>query len=221
MGTFTPSWSYNASYDHYFYREADDDFAIAYPLTNALNFSTYVDIKSFTAGLDYAYMFGNASAHRIRGNLMYALRGKDLWFIDRLTFMPGISAMLGNQEIYHVYPTFQYSQREAIGIIADKIGRRNLLWLYRNNREVFNALLSEFLNNNIVWEEDIDDAFGLMNWSISAPVYLFMNRFSLLLYYNLNIPVALPGEELDLEVNSYFGCTLMYDIPFLHRKDKR
>lgn len=217
MGNLTPSWSFMLGYDHYFYREEDDDFATSYPLTNALNASTYIDVGSFSAGIDYSYLFGSKSAHRLRGNLMYVLRGKKFWFVDRFTFMPGASAMMGDQEIYNLYPTFQYSRREAIGVIAEKVGRRNLLWLYRNNRDAYNALLDEFINDNILWEENIENVFGLMNYSISAPLYLFIGRFSILVYYNLNIPVALPGEELDLNPNSYFGCTLMYDIPFIKK----
>jgi hypothetical protein len=221
MGTLTPSWTYNLSYDHYFYRQEDqeENFGISYPLTNALNVSSDLDIRSFTTGVDYAYMFGKANAHRLRGNLMYTFRGVDLWFVERFVFMPGVTAMFGNQEIYNIYPTYMYSRREAIDMIANKIGKRNLIWLYRNNRELFNALLEEFMNNNIMWQEDVDDAFGLMNVSLSAPLYLSIGNFSLLVFYNLNIPIALPGEELNPVTNSYFGCTLMYDIPFIHNSN--
>jgi hypothetical protein len=68
---------------------------------------------------------------------------------------------------------------------------------------------------HITIEEERNNVFGLMNYSFSAPFHFYIDRFSLLLYYNLNVPVALPGESIEVNPNSYFGCTLMYDIPFI------
>ena len=217
MGFINSKWTYTVSYDHFFYHQgkiAEDEIPIAYPLTNAANISSYYDIGHFSLGLDYSFLFGDERAHRIRGNLLYMLTKKNWGFIDRFVFMPGASILYGDQNVYQLYQNYQYNYQESLAILGKKLGRQNLRWLYDNNRTVFNKLVEEFQIRHMTIEEEKKNVFGLMNYSFSAPFYFYVDRFSLLVYYNLNVPVALPGEEIDLSPNSYFGCTLMYDIPF-------
>jgi hypothetical protein len=183
-------------------------------LTNAINTSSYYNIKNFSLGADYSFLFGDERAHRIRGNLLYTFTKKNWGFVDRFIFMPGASILYGNQEVYKLYQNYQYSRRESLNILSDKLGRKNLLWIYRNNRPLFDQLVKEFRLSHMTIEEESANVFGLMNYSFSAPFHFYISRFSVLLYYNLNVPVSLPGENIDVSPNSYFGCSLTYDIPF-------
>lgn len=215
MGNIVKSWSYSLSYDHYFYQTPKDDKPLySYPLTNALNASSYFDIKFLTLAVDYSFMFGEMSTNRLRGSIIFNLQKNDFWFTDRISFMPSLSVLAGDQKIYHLYPNYKASYRKSLEQIRDIIGVQRFRQLWRDNRKLLFKMASSVLDDNMIIEEEVDDVFGIMNYSLLAPVYLYINNFTILLYYNFNIPVALPGEDLQLDPNSYFGATLIYNIPF-------
>lgn len=201
MGSFTPKWSLYASYDHYFYNTNELETDLLYPLTNSLNFSTYYDLKLVSAGVDYGFLFGKESAHRIRPSISGVLRFTNIGFIDRISIMPGISGLWGNQTILISTPNYQLVQQ-----LINRIGERRFRLLYRYKPEVVESLILDDYSE--------EDAFGLMNYSISLPVYLYIGYFGLSASYSLNFPVALPGEELDLSMNSFFGINASYTFPF-------
>ncbi len=219
MGTLTKSWTYTVSYDHYFYQKpTDDEFVYSYPITNALTASSYYDIKFFTLAVDYSFMFGDMTAHRIRGNAMFNIRTKKFWFIDRVTFVPTVSVLAGNQKIYYLYPNYKASYKASLEEIRDIIGVQRFRYLWINNRRLLFKMASNLLENNLVLEEETKDVFGVMNYSLSIPVYIYVKHFTFLFYYTFNLPVALPGENIQLDPNSYFGGTLIYNIPFFKIK---
>jgi len=201
MGSFTPKWSLYASYDHYFYNNSELETDLAYPLTNSLNFSTYYDFKWASAGVDYGFMFGSEMAHRIRPSISGVLRFTNIGFIDRISIMPAISGLWGNQTILVSTPNYQLVQQ-----LKNRIGERKFRLLYRYKPEVIESLILD--------DYAEEAAFGLMNYSFSLPVYIYIGYFGLSASYSLNFPVALPGEELDLSMNSYFGITTSYTLSF-------
>ncbi len=227
MGNVTNKWTYTVSYDHYFYNNsAIDDVLIYYPLTSGLNASTYLELGTFTLAGDYSYLFGEETAHRARGSLMHMFSKKNWGFIDRIVFMPSISMLLGNSDIYHittVYPEINFETRYEIRqYMFIDYDEQRVRYLWRNNREKYKEL--ERLTY-LKYKDDLADytiisenVFGLMNYSLSAPLYLYINNFTFALSYHYNIPVALPGEELSLTPNSYAGATVIYNIPFLKKK---
>ena len=89
--------------------------------------------------------------------------------------------------------------------IVDRIGIRRFMQLYKNKREEV---------ENIILETTANDVFGLMNYSFSIPVYTYVGNFTLLSSYTLSVPVALPGELIDVTPNSFFGISLIYNIYF-------
>jgi hypothetical protein len=219
IGNINPKWNYSLSYDHFFYHHAQTDengYELYFPLTNSLNASSYYDISLLTIGTDYSYLFGQESAHRIRGYLSLNLRTKKkIGFIDRMVFLPTASILLGNQKIYYMSENYRYSYEESLKIVRNMIGRTNFSRLWRNKREILFMMADEVMKDNVILQEDSENVFGIMNYSLSAPIFLYMGKFSVTLSYHLNIPVALPGEDLNLDPNSYFGCSVMYNIPFI------
>lgn len=227
MGILTKKWTFTTSYDHYFYQKSDTDELAYYPITNSANISTYLEWKHLTFSMDYSYMFGEEQAHRLRGNVMLTL-AKDNWgFIDRFVFMPTASLLMGNAYVYQltpVYPTLNLETRYAIRqIMFEQYGEMYVRHLWRNQKEEYLALENEIYQNNKDQLSDYivtsDNVFGIMNYSLSAPFYFYLNNFTFALSYHYNIPVALPGEELTLENNSYLSATLIYNIP-LRKKNK-
>ena len=201
MGFINSKCSFFGSYDHFFYNENLDETTEPYPLNNSLNLSTYYDLKWVSAGFDYGFLFGSETAHRIRPNISGLFRFKDIGFIDRITIMPGISGIWGNQTILISNPNYQLVKQ-----LIQRIGLRKFRILYQNRPEVVEGLV---LND---YTEQ--DSFGLMNYSINLPVYVYIGKLGISASYSLNFPVALPGEELDLSTNSYFGVSASYTLYF-------
>lgn len=229
FGKFTKKWTYTLSYDHYFYRitEGEDDF-IYYPITNTLNASTYVEMGNMTLAGDYSFLFGEEKAHRVRVNLMYTLSKNNWGIIDRFVFMPTASILLGNSDIYQltpIYPSVNLRTRYDLRqLLFREYGEQVIRYLWQHNRDKYIELEREMYNQ---YKEEFrdyllttDNVFGIMNYSLSAPFYFYIDNFTFALSYHYNIPVELPGEDLNLEPNSYIGATLLYNIPFI-KKNKR
>jgi len=229
FGKFTKKWTYTLSYDHFFYQKPEsDDELIYYPITNSLNASTFLELGKFTLAADYSYLFGDENAHRVRANLMYTISKNNWGFIDRFVFMPTASMLMGNSYIYQitpVYPTLNISDRYDIRqVMFDEYGEMYVRYLWRHDRKAYFELEQDIYDQ---YKDDYSDytltannVFGIMNYSLSAPFYFYVNNFTFALSYHYNIPVALPGEDLDLEPNSYIAATLLYNIPFLKKKKK-
>jgi hypothetical protein len=223
MGTLSHKWTYTLSYDHYFYNtQGQEDSLIYYPLTNSVNLSTFFDLGQFTLAGDYSFLFGEESAHRLRFNLMYTISKNNWGFIDRFVFMPSASILMGNATIYQInpiYPEWNLATRYDIRqIMFKEYGEYFIRYLWRNNREEYLKLekttYENYKDELTGYEYIPENKYGIMNYSLSAPFYFYINQFTLALSYIYNIPVALPGEELQLENNSYVGVSLIYNIPF-------
>jgi hypothetical protein len=205
MGLIGKRWNYFVSYDRFMYHQSDEDeLIIEYPLKNSLNASINYNIGGFTLGTDYSFMFGEETSHRVRLNLGYSYWTKKVWIFDNIGFNPNLSVLAGNQNITSIVFNQEIARENSRDLIR-QIGRRRYLDLYQNNRNLLILLLSEEQTNNV---------FGIMNYSIFVPVTFRMKQTTLMLNYSLNFPVALPGEEgLDTSPNSYVSATLLFNIP--------
>lgn len=227
MGVLTPKWTYTFGYDRYFYQKPDSsELDVYYPFSNSINATSYVELGKFTLTSDYSFLFGEEQSHRLRAGLMYSITGRKIGFIDRLVFIPGISMLLGNSDIYKVSPIYPEmnlrTKYDLHRLMVQDYGRAHISYLWRKDRPKYRELeqltyeqYKDELVNYIVEDEN---AFGIMNYSFSAPLYLYVNQFTLGLTYHYNIPVELPGEDLDSAPNSYVGATLMYSMPFKKHK---
>ena len=229
LGNLTRKWTYTLSYDHFFYNTPENtDALIYYPITNSLNASTYLELGKFTLAGDYSYLFGEENAHRLRGNLMYTFSKNNWGFIDRFVFMPTASILMGNSDIYQITPIYPetnlQTRYEIRQIMFTEYGERLIRYLWNNQKDKYLELEKYTYEK---YRDDIADfiittnnIFGVMNYSLSAPFYFYVHNFTFALSYHYNIPVALPGEELSLKPNSYVGATLIYNIPFLKKKNR-
>ncbi len=232
MSTLSTKSHISLTYDHYFYHEQDtgsqetfSDMPI-YPLTNSISASGYLDIKSFTIGVDYSFLFGQKNAHRIRGNLMYNWSKNHWGFIDRFVLMPTASILLGNDDIYYLSASNQYSTTALNKLLIQKMielyGYHQVAMLWKTDRKQFNTLkqsvYNQYYDEFVNYTLESKNSFGIMNYSFSLPVYIYIGHFLFALSYNYNIPVPLPGENIDVSPNSYISASLFYNIPFRRKQ---
>lgn len=205
MGSILPKWNFIASYEHFFYSSNREYEDLIYPLTNSLNASTYLDLKHLSLGIDYAFMFGQETAHRMRPNLYGIIRIKNIGFIDEIDIFPTISMLIGNQTLYFLDEN--YSQIQSV---LEQYGINNFNRFSRRHPRMAEYILA----NYITYDERTENVFGIMNYSMSLPVMVKISNFSLSTGYYINFPIALPGEDIDLSPNNYFNISLIYTIPF-------
>ncbi len=195
-----PHFSVTAFYDHYFYFQGNDSLPYKYPFTNSLNLSPYLDLKFLSIGVNYSFLFGNENAHRIRPDIYLNLSIKNIGIIRKIQFLPGASIYLGNQDVVAFSNNFIDLKK-----FISEVGISRFRQLYKRYGK---SLL------NYVMQEQVTNEFGIMNYNFSVPVNIYFGSMTLSLSYFYNIPVALPGEQIDITPNSFFSTSLLYTFPF-------
>ena len=227
LGSFTNKWTYTLSYDHFFYNVPDEEL-LYYPITNSLNISSFLELGKFTVSGEYSYLFGDEEAHRVRGNIMFNITKSNLGFIDRFVFLPTVSILLGSSYIYNITPIYPninlQTRRDVRQIMFDQYGELPIRLLWRNNRDEYLKLerqtFTEYRDQLIDYEITTNNVFGIMNYTLSAPFYFYIDNFTFAFSYHYNIPVALPGEDFSLKPNSYAGISVIYNLPFKKKSTK-
>lgn len=230
MQSLGKRWTLDAGYDHFFYSSdggTDEEPGLFFPLTNAFNGAVYYNLKWVSIGSEYSFLFGSETAHRLRWSVMSDINIRTGFFIERIKIMPGAAILLGNANIYYLNPTLPYSQAEVFRYVhrklAEEVGPVRLRLIRQNNREYYNELMSDaydrYRDDLQVYDIQQDKAFGAMNYSVFLPVYAYIGNFSVNFQYQYNIPVALPGENIILEPNSFFGIGLSYFLGFRKKRE--
>ncbi len=219
LGLLNESWSYNVSYDRSFFNGAESS------ITNSLIGGFSWTKKYLSANINYSYWFGEVSAHRLTPGLSgyFNLKPKQSIF-TRIVIMPTASILLGNQAIINI--RFNDNERVRRTVALANVDERRIRQMVDNGvltrqqaLAIFVLKNAENLNLNqaqydriydFLYTEETTEAFGIMNYYFTLPVSLYINQFSLLLSYTYNIPVALPGESLDLENTGYLSVGLSY-----------
>jgi hypothetical protein len=190
--------------------------------------------KFIDAGIDYSYLYGNETAHRVvahaNGNLKFKFKG----FIDAVSFMPGISMQWGNADIvYWRQPRTALSDlywliRDNQYPRLDKGDYRKLAYLLENNRtpaatfflrqrDYTDVQIGNLFDAYYDGSYNFQDTFGFMNFSVSLPVVVRSGRLSLLLNYTFNQPQALPGENYSYDSNSFFSSSVSYMFSWIKK----
>jgi hypothetical protein len=179
---FSNRFSVMASYDHYFYSLAGDSYV---PYRNTLSITPIVELKPISFTANYAFYFGDQTAHRIMPGLSITLKKKKFWKLDRVTITPSVFVLWGNESI------------TTLEIVLPKTPQER-----RNNRLQYGTPYSVVqVNKNV---------FGLMNYAISIPLNISYKRFGVTFTYTYNIPKALSGEPLTVSESTYLSGSLLY-----------
>jgi hypothetical protein len=184
MNSPTKWWSFMTEYNRYIYSDVAEDEYIAYK--NNIGISNFFDLQPFTFRLDYQFYFGDKQAHRINPSVMYNFEKRNLGKINRISFYPTISFLMGSEQFTEYKP---YASTLAGAIFRQ---RRGLPLYYEETRT----------------------EFGMLNYSFVAPISISIKNWFFILSYTYNIPKALPGESIELVNSGYVSASVSRRIEF-------
>lgn len=159
------------------------------PYKNTISVTPLLEFKPVTFLVNYSFYFGDSYVHRIMPGLSGRIQRKKWAGLDRISFSPAVYMLLGNEIITEInYP---------YGPIEERIRQRR----------------------GLPWYEQIDrNVFGIMNYTLSAPLGVTYRNWNFTITYNYNIPKALPGEAAVYEESSFLSGSLSYFIDLKRNK---
>lgn len=240
MKFLSKGWSTSASYDRWIYNKSDAEASSYASFKNSINFSGAYTSKHFYGSLDYNYLFGSETAHRLIGSLSGYLSWRNLWFFERIKVLPSVSLIFGNEVITTIYAgdlrdAFRQNEylrenlqspafRQFLMQVALTDEEQNRIDKIKNNqkltvREKARRTTTVYLSNAEVayyvrssLSKDLN-RYGIMNYSFSAPILFSIKNFTMSINYTYSIPLNLPGETADLTPVGYFSTGISYRIP--------
>ncbi len=199
--------------------------------TNELNQSIGAgvtrDFKIVELSLDYAFLWGKSTGHRLLPGLTKSFSLKNVPLVKELRLYPNISLMAGTTTIFnYLYSDdqienylreIQYLSDDEIralrvsGQITTEQARNLVLTRRLLNSDDPDAidLVKDWLN---ILEEDA--AFALLSINFSLPVSFDIQRTFVMMSYSYSIPQRLPGEDLGLDPSGFFSLTVSRRFTF-------
>lgn len=176
-------WTMNLEYSRYLYSFSDSTYNS--PYTNTLGISNFFEAKPFLFRLDYSLYFGEKTAHRIMPAIMLNLEKRNWLGFKRVLLYPTFNILLGNES----WQNSQYVpySTNPIDIAYRIIHHLPIYYLQTENR----------------------NEFGVLNYSVSLPLSVSFNNWTLLSSYTYNFPQALSGEQLGLTNSGYLSFSLI------------
>jgi len=96
LGTFSPKWSYSLDYEHWFFNPKDSS---ENALTNSFGTSVSYDFKKGYLGVDYSFLFGQETSHRLIGSLTGTIKIGEWGPFKYISVFPTASIMAGNGNV--------------------------------------------------------------------------------------------------------------------------
>ena len=186
IGFLTPKLSYSASYDHSFFTDNELDLDLP-PWAIDLLLPPILN-NSLSAGMD----------------------------LDFGVLETGIDySWLFNEESAHrLYwrLTGDLKKRKWIGL--DRVSFRPAFEVLFGSAEIVDVTFSREaqIQKRFPYRINRENEFGLMNYRLRVPVGFTKRPFQLIVEYNYNIPVSLPGEDFEYPNNSFFSVDLYYNF---------
>jgi len=191
--------NYALSYEHYFFNTVDEASSVNSNLNNALKASTSIRLSVFTLGVNGTVYFGSSHpSYRLAPQFTLHPKIKTKGLLSKFSIRPTVHFPITDENIYNT--NFRYFTARRI---INRIGKRRFYLLY--NRP--DSRLYDRLHNDTV-----QNVFTLSNVSITLPLRFNHKKWSCAATYNLNFPIALPGEILDYAMTDYFGLSASYNI---------
>lgn len=184
LGSLSKRWSVLGEYSRYFYSDTGPDITV--PFKNSLGVSNFYDLKPFIFRLDYTFFFGDKSVQRILPGVMLNFEKRNWKKINKILFYPSFNVLFGTEKVTEFVPLFSTVAQSLIRI--------------RDGLPLF--------------EEREQTRFGVMNYSLSAPLSLSVKNWNFLLAYTYNFPKALQGEDLGLSNSGFISLSLTRYIHF-------
>ncbi|MEQ9466510.1 MAG: hypothetical protein RLN88_03810 [Ekhidna sp.] len=210
LGNFkNKKWSYTLDGEKWFYNPKDSSDN---PLSYSVGGSMSYDFKLGFASVDYSFLFGNETAHRIITNLTGTIRLGKWWVFKSISLYPSASMMAGNGDITQLRITRQQVSEERANRIERLTTFANLTEqqkqyleflikrAHRNDRITLQTriqLLNDLRTSSDLSEADQTALQQIVNEGYDVEELVDSNEFGIL-NYTFTIPLSLSTNRLNI-----------------------
>lgn len=209
LGISSSKWSYSFDYEKWFYNPNDSS---ENPLTNSLGTSASYDLGKGFVSLDYSFLFGDETAHRIIGNLSGTIKLGKWWIFKDINLYPSANIMFGNGDITELRVT----QNVNGDRIKDRLSALNTFASLNEDQKrylnglIFNAndqdvitdserfqLRQKIRNSADLSNSDKEILFKVIDSFNQTSEFVESNKFGLL-NYSFSLPLSLSTGRLNI-----------------------
>lgn len=209
LGITSTKWSYSFDYEKWFYNPKDSSDN---PLTNSIGASTSYNFDKGFASLDYSFLFGAETAHRIIGNLSWDIKLGKWWIFKSIRLYPSASIMFGNGTITELRVTQKVnndrikdilSQINSFSTLNDTQKRYlSILIFNANDQGVITdserfQLRQKIRNSGDLTSSDKEVLIKVIDSFNQTSEFVESNRFGLL-NYSFTLPLSLSTGRLNI-----------------------
>ena len=210
LGNFKHSkWSYTLDGEKWFYHPNDSSDN---PLTYSVGGSLSYDFQLGFASVDYSFLFGDKTAHRIITNLTGTIRLGKWWLFQSISLYPSASMMAGNGDITQMRITNQQVNEERANRIERLTSFANLTdqqkqyleflikRAHRNDRITLQTriqLLNDLRISADLSEEDQASLQQIVNEGYTVEELVNSTGFGIL-NYAFTLPLSLSTNRLNI-----------------------
>jgi len=186
LGKFTKAWRYSASYNHTWFVPASQGL-----LSNSLSVSTSVDFGPMITGASLTSYFGQENGKQLNVYLGGAWDKDFTGWIDNVSISPTISMLSGTENVAFTRIPLKWYQASA--------GKP---WAQRRLNRIPKGANKE------------KSVFGVLSFTLSAPIYISRGAFTFGITPTYVIPHALKGEENTSTLHNTFFTNFTAFVTF-------
>ena len=236
LGSVKNKLTYSANYERWLYNP--DHTELADGFKNNLGGYLSYNFNHLYVGLDYSYLFNqNKSANRLIGSISGQFSFKDVWIFDRISILPTIATVYGNDDVTIYYDgslvddfrsdlllndqfdgadfraflqTVQLTPEEEATIATIQSAPR--LGERMKRKLIMDVYLSNADVQAYLYDllDQVENQYGIMSYNFTLPVSLSIKNWSLMISYTYALPQTLPGETYNLDPIDFISTTISY-----------
>lgn len=220
LGSLNKNLSYSFDYEKWFFNPKDTSLN---PLTHSIGTSASYDFKIGFVNLDYSYLFGDETSHRIIGTLTGNIRLGKWWKFNSINLYPSASFLFGNDNVTILRLTEQ-SFRDAT---ANRISGITTFENFSTNQRGFmlrlintaaaDGIISEQQRQSLVFkllgrgrnlsETDLQTLELIASGVYQTESLEEENKFGLL-NYSFSVPLAFSSNRLTILISYTYSIPL-------------
>ncbi|NQZ77892.1 MAG: hypothetical protein HRT61_17570 [Ekhidna sp.] len=219
-------WNYSLDAERWFYNPNDSS---QNPLFYSIGASAGYNFNWGFASLDYSFLFGEETAHRIIPSLSGNLTLGKWWIFDNISLYPSANMMIGNEDITTLRITSQQVGRQTANRITrinsfSELGqeqRRFLSFMIRRaanqgtiTTEARNQLLFSLRNSSDLSGENRQALRQIVNEGIPIEEFVNSNEFGVL-NYSFTFPLALSVNNFHILLSYTYSIPIQLSDEFI------
>lgn len=219
-------WNYAIDAERWIYNPADSsENSLYYSIGSSLSY----DFKYGYASMDYSFLFGQETAHRIIPNLTFTIALGKFWIFKSVNLYPSVSMMMGTSDITQLRVTSQQISEQT----ADRIKlitnfssltddqrmflSRLINRSYRNgtiDQETRNRLLINLRHSENLSPENRDALSDIVDNGFTVSEYIDTDAFGIL-NYSFSLPLSLQIERFNILLNYTYSIPIQLPGEFV------